>query len=145
MRPALKFLIPFAIGDLIPGGLWAYTAIKGHGDRSDMESDLTACRKVAGTVKEAEGKAKTAAAELTQCRGDIANLKATSKAGTWYCALPDDKGASSCFAGRAECEAQATACREQAFVVCAGEGRCFSDIWGCVKQAPAGQACETRR
>ena len=145
MRPALKFLIPFAIGALIPGGLWAYTAIQGRGEGDDQEKALADCRKVAGTVKEAEGKAKTAAAELTGCRGELAAIKTTSKAGTWFCALPDDKGASACFASRPECEAQATACREQSFVVCAGEGHCFSDVWGCVKQAPAGQACETRR
>lgn len=145
MRPAFKFLIPFAIGALIPGGLWAYTAFQGRDADDQLESDLAACRKVAGTVKEAEGKAKTATAELTACRSEVDALKTTSKAGTWFCALPDDKGASACFASRPECEAQATACREQSFAVCAGEGRCFSDVWGCVKQAPAGQACETRR
>jgi hypothetical protein len=144
MRPALKFLIPFVIGAAIPGGLWAYTALQGRGDRDEMADDLAECRKVAGTVKETEGKASSATAELTSCRRELDGLKANSKAGTWFCALPDDKG-SACFATRAECEAQATACREQSFAVCAGEGRCFSDVWGCVKQAPAGQACETRR
>ncbi|HEY8143628.1 MAG TPA: hypothetical protein VIG06_13185 [Kofleriaceae bacterium] len=145
MRPAVKILIPFLIGAAVTGGLWIYTARSGQSDRDDLEDELGQCRKAAGTAKDAEKKATSAAAELTACRGEVDSLKATSKTGTWFCALPDDKGASSCFATRAECEAQATACREQSFAVCAGEGRCFSDIWGCVKQAPAGQSCETRR
>ncbi len=145
MRPAVKMLIPFLVGAAVTGGLWIYTAFSGQNQRADLEDDLAACRKLAGTAKEAEGKTKTAAAELGSCRSELESIKATSKAGTWFCALPDDQGASACFAGRAECEAQATACREQSFAVCAGEGRCFSDVWGCVKQAPTGQSCETRR
>lgn len=145
MRPAVKILVPFLLGAAITGGLWIYTAMSSSAAQGDLADELAACRKVAAAVKQAEGKAQTAAAELTACRGEVESLKATSKAGTWFCALPDDKGASACVASRAECEAQATACREQAFAVCAGEGRCFSDVWGCVKQAPAGQACETRR
>jgi hypothetical protein len=145
MRPAVKILVPFLLGAAIIGGLWIYTAWSGASAHDDLEKDLAACNKVAGKVKDAESVATKTAAELTTCRGQIDALKTTNKVGTWFCALPDDKGASSCFATRPECEAQATACREQSFAVCAGEGRCFSDIWGCVKQAPAGQTCETRR
>ncbi|HEU5058698.1 MAG TPA: hypothetical protein VFU21_19330 [Kofleriaceae bacterium] len=145
MRPAVKILVPFLLGAAITGGLWIYMSRSGSAARDDLEEELAACRKVSATVKDAEAKATTATGELTTCRRELESLKTTSKAGTWFCALPDDKGASACFATRPECEAQATACREQSFAVCAGEGRCFSDIWGCVKQAPAGQTCETRR
>lgn len=145
MRPAVKILVPFLLGAAITGGLWVYTAWSGGAERDDLEKDLAACRTVAGKVKDAEGIATRTATELSTCRGELETLKASSKGVTWFCALPDDKGASACFATRPECEAQATACREQSYAVCAGEGRCFSDIWGCVKQAPAGHSCETRR
>ena len=146
MRPAVKILVPFLLGAAITGGLWIYTAWSRGAEQDGLEKDLAACRKVADKVKDAEGVATRTATELSTCRGELDSFKTASKTtGTWFCALPDDKGASACFATRPECEAQATACREQSYVVCAGEGRCFSDIWGCVKQAPAGQSCETRR
>jgi hypothetical protein len=141
MKPAVKILIPFLLGAAITGGLWFYVA-HGQGDeRGALEEELGRCRKVAGTASEAKAAAVKTTAELTACRGELDGLKSARK--SWFCGLPDDKG-SACFASRAECEAQATACREQSFVVCAGDGHCFSDIWGCVKQATAGQACETR-
>jgi hypothetical protein len=142
MKPAVKIMIPFLLGAAMTGGLWIYVAHGRGDDRGSLEEELGKCRKVAGTANQAEATAKTASAELTACRGQLDGLKSTRK--SWFCALPDEKG-SACFAGRAECEAQATACREQAFVVCAGDGHCFSDIWGCVKQAAAGQTCETRQ
>jgi hypothetical protein len=141
MKPAVKILIPFLLGAAITGGLWAYTAFQGRGAHEQLESDLATCRKLAGTASEAKAAAVKTTAELTTCRGELDGLKSARK--SWFCGLPDDKG-SACFASRAECEAQTTACREQSFVVCAGDGHCFSDIWGCVKQATAGQACETR-
>jgi hypothetical protein len=144
MRPAIKkFLIPFLIGAVLVGGLWGYVAFRGRGGHDELADELAACKKTAATGALAEGKAKTAAAELATCKSELASVKATSKAGTWFCGLPDDSG-SACFASRAECEGRATACREQAYAVCAGD-RCFSDVWGCVKQATAGPACETRR
>ncbi len=141
MKPAVKILIPFLLGAAVTGGLWFYLAHGQSDERGALADDLAKCRKVAGTASEAEAAGKKASAELTSCRGELDGLKAARK--SWFCALPDDKG-SACFPTRPECEAQATACREQAFVVCAGDGHCFSDVWGCVKQATAGQACETR-
>lgn len=142
MKPAVKILIPFVLGAALTGGLWIYLAHQQSGERSALEDELASCRKVAGTASAAEASAKKTAADLTSCRGELDTLKAAGK--SWFCGLPDDKG-STCFASRAECEAQATACREQAYAVCAGDGHCFSDVWGCVKQAAAGQSCETRR
>jgi hypothetical protein len=142
MKPAVKILIPFVLGAAITGGLWFYIA-HGRGDeRGALEEELGTCRKVAASANDAKATAVKSAADLTACRRELDGLKASKK--TWFCGLPDDKG-SACFPGRPECEAQATACREQAYVVCAGDGHCFSDIWGCVKQATAGQTCETRQ
>ena len=123
MRPVIRYLIPFAIGLAIPGGLWAYTAYQGRGERAALEDELSSCRKDTSAAKDAAG--------------------AAGKGGAWFCALPTDTTPSACFTNRQDCEAQATACREQSFAVCAG-GRCFSDVWGCVKQATAGQGCESR-
>jgi hypothetical protein len=144
MRPALRFVIPFAIGLAIPGGLWAYTAWQGRGERGAMEDKLEKCQKVAGTIEQAESRAGKAEADLTTCRGDLDAARAATKGTIHYCALPDPTGVSSCFATRPECEKQATACREQPFAMCSA-GRCYSDVWGCVKQATGGQACEVSR
>jgi len=141
MKPAVKLLIPFALGAALTGGLWIYVAHGRSDERGALADQLESCRKVASTANQAEASAKKTSAELTACRGELDGLKGGNK--SWFCALPDESG-SPCFASRAECESHATACREQAFTVCTGDGKCFSDIWGCVKQAPNGQ-CETRR